>query len=153
LLGDKPIIEWVYRSASQFFDRVVVATDDRRIADVVEAFGGEALMTSNKHRCGTERCAEALSLLDEEYDVVANIQGDEPFITVGQMQTLIEQFRNPWVDIATLATPIDGRGERVDDPNIVKVVISQRDTALYFSRSVIPYLRGVEPKDWTSNHT
>ena len=154
-LGGKPIIEWVYRTAKQFFDAVVVATDDSRIADAVAEFGGMAVMTSNRHRCGTERCAEALRKVGGEWDVVVNIQGDEPFTSVEQLRILVSLFENPNIDIATLATPIYGEQatEDIHNPNIVKVAISSCSTALYFSRSAIPHLRNKEVKEWASHHT
>ena len=155
LLGGKPIIEWVYRAASQLFDTVVVATDDSRIAEVVEGFGGCAIMTSPNHRCGTERCAEALAKMGEDYDIVVNIQGDEPFTTVEQMRSLISLFENPSIDIATLATPIvgDSATSNITNPNIVKVVIAKDSTALYFSRSAIPYIRDFKQEEWFTRHT
>jgi 3-deoxy-manno-octulosonate cytidylyltransferase (CMP-KDO synthetase) len=155
LLGGKRIIEWVYRAATEFFDDVIVATDDSRIADAVEEFGGRAIMTSSNHRCGTERCAEALSKIDGEYDIVVNIQGDEPFTTVEQMRKLVSLFENQDIDIATLATPIVGESAVAEilNPNIVKVVISPNSTALYFSRSAIPYIRDIEQDRWATHHT
>ncbi|MBO5833269.1 MAG: 3-deoxy-manno-octulosonate cytidylyltransferase [Alistipes sp.] len=154
-LGGKPIIEWVYRIAEQLFERVVVATDDSRIADAVTAFGGEAVMTSTEHRCGTERCAEALKKIDGEWDVVVNIQGDEPFTTIEQLRSLVALFENPRVEIATLATPIRGcrAAEDILNPNIVKVAITPHSTAQYFSRSAIPHLRGIAPEEWANHHT
>lgn len=143
MLGDKMVIEWVYRVAERVFDRVVVATDDSRIAEAVESFGGCAIMTSPSHRCGTERCAEALAKIGGEWDGVVNIQGDEPFTTEEQLQSIASLLCNPNIDIATLATPIVGDSAKEDicNPNIVKVAISRRSTALYFSRSPIPYHR------------
>ena len=111
VLGRKCIIEWVYSAARSVFDRVVVATDDSRIAAAVEAFGGEVVMTSASHRCGTERCAEAAAKLGGSYDVVVNIQGDEPFVSSEQLCTLISVMEHSNVDIATLATPITSGGE------------------------------------------
>lgn len=155
MLGDRMVIEWVYRTAERVFERVVVATDDVRIADAVARFGGEAVMTSSEHRCGTERCAEALEKIGGEWDIVVNIQGDEPFTTEEQLRTIVALFDTPTTDIATLATPLRGDSATADlhNPNVVKVAISQRSTALYFSRSPIPHLRGIAPEEWTKHHT
>ena len=155
MLGNRMVIEWVYRTAERVFERVVVATDDVRIADAVARFGGEAVMTSSEHRCGTERCAEALEKIGGEWDIAVNIQGDEPFTTEEQLRTIVALFDTPITDIATLATPLRGDSATADlhNPNVVKVAISQRSTALYFSRSPIPHLRGIAPKEWTKHHT
>lgn len=144
VLGRRCIIEWVYRAVSAAIDDVVVATDDRRIADAVEAFGGRVVMTSSEHRCGTERCAEALLRVGQDYDVVINVQGDEPFVSAEQLRGLVAMFEDESVDIATLATPItEHEGvATLEDPNVVKVVMSQTGRALYFSRSPIPFVRG-----------
>lgn len=151
MLGRKCIIEWVYEAARRHFDRVVVATDDRRIAKAVEAFGGEWVMTSAEHRCGTERCAEAVERIRGQYDVVVNIQGDEPFISSEQLKTLVDIMEQGEVDIATLATPIDS-SEALHNPNVVKVVMTPDSRALYFSRSPIPYLRGYNANQWHTQH-
>lgn len=151
VLGRKCIIEWVYEAAKRCFDRVAVATDDRRIAEVVEAFGGEWVMTSAEHRCGTERCAEAVERIGGDYDTVVNIQGDEPFISPEQLMTLIDIMERGDVDIATLATPITSH-EVLHNPNVVKVAMTPDNRALYFSRSPIPYLRGCDPNEWHARH-
>lgn len=149
VLGRKCIIEWVYCAAKRVFDDVVVATDDNRIRSAVESFGGRVVMTSSEHSCGTERCAEALSLLDKEYDIVVNVQGDEPFIRAEQLTDLVAMFDNPNIDIATLATPIAaGDSADVHRSDIVKVALSRSGRALYFSRSAIPFVRDVEPRQW-----
>ncbi len=152
MLGDKTMIERVYRrvSAVDGIDTVAVATDDDRIFKAVEAFGGVAVMTSDRHRSGTDRCCEAYSLLGSDVDVVINIQGDEPFIAVSQIQTVMEAFRNADVRIATLARPFnpDDSYEKLADPNTPKVVTDLNGYALYFSRSVIPYVRGAERDVW-----
>lgn len=151
VLGRKCIIEWVYDAAKRYFDRVVVATDDRRIAEAVEAFGGEWVMTSEEHRCGTERCAEAVERIGGEYDIVVNIQGDEPFINAEQLEALVTAIEREDVDIATLATPIDS-SEALHNPNVVKVVMTPDGRALYFSRSPIPHLRGYNADEWHTRH-
>ena len=153
-LGGRPIIEWVYRRVSAAVDDVVVATDDERIREAVEAFGGRVVMTSAEHRCGTDRCAEALVKVGGEYDIVINVQGDEPFICAEQIATLTACFSDQEVEIATLARPIrkqDGMA-MVDNPNVVKVVRDSRGRALYFSRSAIPYVRDCEREEWLEHH-
>ena len=155
----KPMIQRVYEQASKVLDTVIVATDDQRIYDCVKGFGGKVYMTSSKHRCGTDRICEAYRLYKvdlgnqglnygDENTVVVNIQGDEPFIQPEQIQAVMDCFPT---DIATLAKPYSPQDnlQELLTPNIVKVVFSkQTGEALYFSRSVIPYLRGVEQDEW-----
>lgn len=153
LLGGMTMIERVVNQASKALDRVVVATDDERIADEVKRFGGEVVMTSESHRSGTDRVAEAYRKTGAEADVIVNIQGDEPFIEPEQIRQLIGLFDEPATDIATLVRPFDpAKGfEALFDPNLVKVVTASNGRALYFSRSIIPYVRGVEWKEWLSH--
>lgn len=152
MLGDKTMIERVYRrvSAVTGIDTVAVATDDERISNAVKGFGGVAVMTSDKHRSGTDRCREAYETLGSDADVVINIQGDEPFIAVSQIETVMKAFENPEVQIATLARPFnpDDSYEKLSDPNTPKLVTDNNGYALYFSRSVIPYVRGAEHEVW-----
>ena len=167
VLGGKTVIERVYRRAEHHFSQVVVATDNQRIADAVAAFGGNAVMTSTEHRSGTDRCWEAFTHLlqakgldpngkDADRFVVVNIQGDEPFIHPTQLETIKDCFSSSRVNIATLAKPFtkaDGWKALVN-PNSPKVIFNQEHKAIYFSRSVIPYLRGMEPGDaWLEHHT
>jgi 3-deoxy-manno-octulosonate cytidylyltransferase (CMP-KDO synthetase) len=141
-------------------DRAVVATDDERILGHVQAIGGQqaAMMTSTAHRSGTDRCGEVLRRLNEQgehYDVVVNIQGDEPFIQASQIRTVVSCFDDPTTQIATLVKPFvpaDGCAA-LFNVNSPKVVVDNEMHALYFSRSVIPYLRGVPQEDWLSRHT
>ena len=149
-LGNMTMIERVVCQASKALDRVIVATDDDRIANEVRRFGGEVIMTSATHRSGTDRVAEAYSSSGAEVDVIVNIQGDEPFVEPEQIKQVIDLFENPATDIATLVRPFDpSRGfEALFDPNLVKVVTGNDGKALYFSRSVIPYVRGVEWQKW-----
>lgn len=149
-LGGKPVIEHVYRRVSQVMDEVVVATDDERIAKVVDDFGGCAIMTSATHPSGTDRVREAMELSGTEADVVINIQGDEPFIDPEQIKTLMKAFDDESVDIATLARKFKPESgfEALFDPNVVKVVMDNNGRALYFSRSIIPYVRGVDWQAW-----
>lgn len=153
ILGGKPVIQWVYEQARKALEVVYVATDDERIADCVHGFGGKVVMTCEACRCGTERCAEAYKMLrseldglDEDTDVIINIQGDEPFVQPEQIEALKDCFPT---DIATLVVPYhpsDGI-EALQNPNQVKAVVSD-GRAVLFSRSVVPYLRGVEMADW-----
>jgi len=155
LLGGMTVIERVYRRVSEVFNEVYVCTDDQRIYDSVESFGGRAVMTSVNHRSGTDRCYEAFQRLSSDADVVINIQGDEPFIHPSQLHSLEECFSDPQTQIATLVKPFtisDGL-EALENPNSPKVVVDAQMRALYFSRNVIPYLRGVDPNEWLQRHT
>ena len=155
LLGGRTVIERVYRQVDGVLDAAVVATDDQRIYDVVESFGGKAVMTSVHHKSGTDRVWEAYEHIGEEFDVVVNIQGDEPFIQPSQLHAIQHCFDNEDTQIATLVkpfTPQDGLAS-LEKPNSPKVVVDDNGRALYFSRSVIPYLRGVDRSEWLSTHT
>lgn len=155
LLGGRTVIERVYRQVDGVLDAAVVATDDQRIYDVVESFGGRAVMTSVHHKSGTDRVWEAYEHIGEEFDVVVNIQGDEPFIQPSQLHAIQHCFDNEDTQIATLVkpfTPQDGMAA-LENPNSPKVVVDDNGRALYFSRSVIPYLRGVDRSEWLSTHT
>lgn len=152
----KPMVQHVYERASRVFEHCCVATDDKRIADAVEGFGGIAVMTSTEHRSGTDRCAEALMHYEQHtgitFDVVVNVQGDEPFISDEHLVSLREAFNDPAADIATLAYPM-GADDDIFNPNSPKIAVSRNGYALYFSRSVIPYMRGVEQTEWAARHT
>lgn len=154
ILGGKPVIQRVYEQVSQIMDEVYVATDDERILKVVEDFGGKAVMTREDHKSGTDRCYEAYLKIGNGADVVVNVQGDEPFIQTSQIKSLQSCFEDENTQIATLVKPFkvtDG-WEALQNPNSPKVVISDDNRALYFSRSVIPYLRGVPKEEWLSKH-
>lgn len=155
MLGGKLIIERVYRQVQQAIDDVVVATDDERIMRAVESFGGRAVMTSTEHRSGTDRCYEALTKVGGSYDIVINVQGDEPFIQPEQIRSLVACFVDPATDIATLVKPftVEDGIEALENPNSPKVVVSRDMKAIYFSRSVIPYMREVPREEWLSHHT
>ena len=155
MLGGKSVIQRVYEQVAGVTDRTIVATDDERIYNAVLAFGGEAVMTSTEHRSGTDRCFEAYTKAGEEYDIVINVQGDEPFIQPSQIETIKCCFESEDTQIATLIKPFDAQSgiEALENPNSPKVVLDNRMHALYFSRSVIPYLRGVERNEWLSRHT
>ena len=155
VLGGKTVIQRVYEQVAGVLDEAVVATDDERIYEAVKAFGGKVEMTSTEHRSGTDRCREAYEKQGMEYDVVVNVQGDEPFIRREQLLALKACFENPSTQIATLVKPFakeDGI-EALENPNSPKVVLDGNGQALYFSRSVIPYLRGVERSVWLNTHT
>ncbi len=155
LLGGKPVIQRVYEQVAGVLDDAVVATDDKRIYDAVLGFGGKAEMTSAAHRSGTDRCWEAYCKQGKSYDVVVNVQGDEPFIRPAQLEKLKSCFDDSETQIATLVKPFlesDGVAA-LENPNSPKVVLDARSRALYFSRSVIPYLRGVERQEWLRRHT
>ncbi len=155
LLGGKPVIQHVYEQVSGVVSDVVVATDDERIYEAVEAFGGRVVMTSSNHKSGTDRCWEAYQKQGEEYDVVINVQGDEPFIAHSQLRAIMDCFNDETTDIATLVKPFteeDGI-EALENPNSPKVVLDKQSRAIYFSRSVITYLRGVEREEWLKKHT
>ncbi len=155
LLDGKPIVQHVYERTARVFDHLCVATDDTRIADAVEAFGGRAVLTSPNHRSGTDRCLEALEKMGGNYDIVVNVQGDEPFIAESQLRAVADCFSDPATDIATLVIPFPATAtfEQISNPNSPKVVVSSAGYALYFSRSVIPHLRGVAPEEWPARHT
>lgn len=155
LLGGKPMIQRVYEQVAGVVEDVVVATDDDRIYNAVEAFGGRVVMTSANHKSGTDRCWEAYQKQGEEFDVVINVQGDEPFIAHSQLKAIMACFEDEATDIATLVKPFteeDGLAA-LENPNSPKVVLDKQSRAIYFSRSVIPYLRGVEREQWLKTHT
>lgn len=140
MIGSMSMIERVYKQAfkSKKLNQVVIATDDERILKHVESFKGNAVMTSPDHQSGTDRCAEIINKEKEKWDVVINIQGDEPFIDPEQIDLLISCFDDEQMQIATLIKKISNR-EDIKNPNIVKVVKDINNHALYFSRSEIPY--------------
>ena len=166
-LGGKPMIQRVYEQAKQVLDTVIVATDDQRIYDCVQSFGGEVVMTSPDHTCGTDRVYEAYQIYTSKLlnsselqtpsdTVVINIQGDEPFIQPDQIQALMDCFPTEIATLVHLFTEKDSWSD-LANPNYVKVAIAREQTdnnpttmgrALYFSRSVIPYLRGIEQEEW-----
>lgn len=150
MLGDKTVIQRVYEQAAKVLENVAVATDDQRIFDAVASFGGKAVMTSPDHKSGTDRIREAYSNLESDADVVINIQGDEPFIKTQQIADLKQCFEDPRTEIATLVRPfgLEASFQEVSNPNTPKVVVDNEEFALYFSRSVIPYLRNFPCEEW-----
>ena len=155
LLKDKPMVMWVYDAvkASGLFDKVVVATDDERIVAAVVSLGGEAMMTSSLLSCGTKRCEAVLSALEargERFDLVVNVQGDEPLVDASQLSSVISLFEDNDCQIGTLAKRIT-KLEELQNPNCVKVVWSQ-NRAIYFSRNIIPYQRGRSESEYLQYH-
>ena len=147
LLGGKTVIERVYRQVSEVVEEVFVATDDERIFREVERFGGRAVMTSPNHRSGTDRIQEAVTTIGTQADVIINVQGDEPFIQASQIEELCRQFDDPTTQIATLGKPFASM-EAVENENSPKIVLDNNGFALYFSRSVIPFVRGIDRSRW-----
>lgn len=155
MLGGKPVIQRVYEQVVQVFEDAYVATDDVRIEEAVKAFGGKVVMTSVDHKSGTDRCYEAYTKVGEEYDVVVNIQGDEPFIHSSQLLSVKACFDDPATHIATLVKPFTANEPfaALENANSPKVVVSKNMNALYFSRSIIPYQRNAAKEEWLKNHT
>ena len=147
VLGGKTVIQRVYEQVSSVLSEVYVATDDQRIYDCVEGFGGKAVMTREDHKSGTDRIEEAVEKIGTDADVIINVQGDEPFIQPSQVETLMHLFDAPETQIGTLGKLFESM-EAVENPNSPKIVTDNRGFALYFSRSVIPYIRGIERNDW-----
>ncbi len=152
LIHGKSMIQRVYEQAlkSTSLNRVIVATDDDRILEHVIGFGGEAMMTSPLHQSGTDRCQEIVSSLEEKFDVVVNIQGDEPYIDPAQIELVVKAFESPQTQISSLAKKIT-KSEELFNANAVKVVIGDFHQALYFSRWPIPFIRGVEQENFLQN--
>jgi 3-deoxy-manno-octulosonate cytidylyltransferase (CMP-KDO synthetase) len=155
ILGGKPVIQRVYEQVCGVLDEAYVATDDERIESVVKAFGGKVVMTSVNHKSGTDRCYEAYTKVGSGYDVIVNIQGDEPFIQRSQLEAVKACFDDEATQIATLVKPFTPENgfEALENVNSPKVVVDKRMNALYFSRSIIPFMRNKDKKEWLSGHT
>lgn len=147
MLGGKTVIQRVYEQATSVLGEAYVATDDERIFQTVEQFGGRAVMTRNDHKSGTDRIQEAADKIGTDADVIINVQGDEPFIQSSQIDTLMHLFDDPATQIGTLGKPFESL-EAIENPNSPKIVTDNRGFALYFSRSIIPYIRGKERDSW-----
>ena len=150
-IGGKMMIQRVYEQVLPCLDEVWVATDDDRILKAVESFGGKAVMTSENHRSGTDRCLEAFQKIGGDHDVIINIQGDEPFIQGEQIEALKACFSSSAnTCLATLVKPftVEDGLDALLNPNSPKVVLNKQGEAMYFSRSVIPYLRGIPQEEW-----
>lgn len=154
IAGKEMILRVCGQVAATGYD-LAVATDDSRIYDTVTGAGYRAVMTRSDHPSGTDRLAEAYAKIGGNYDVVVNVQGDEPFIRPEQINDIVGIFtKYPDTRLATLARPYpqDRSYEGLEDSNMVKLVMGDDGRALYFSRSVIPYLRGVDKKEWPARH-
>ena len=151
VLGGKTVIQRVYEQVKSVLSDVYVATDDERIFSCVESFGGKAVMTRKDHQSGTDRIQEAVEKTATQADVIINVQGDEPFIQPSQIKTLMQLFDDPTTQIGTLGKLFESM-EAVENPNSPKIVTDMKGFALYFSRSVIPYIRGKERQDWFSEY-
>ena len=154
-INGQSMIQRVYERVNSHFKYCCVATDDDKIFSAVTAFGGCVVMTSVDHRSGTDRCAEALMKMEQDceitFDVVVNIQGDEPFVSEEHLSKIESCFDAPDTQIATLVKRFT-ETEDIFDPNVPKVAISKESNALFFSRSVIPYYRGLDSGQWQNNH-
>ena len=146
-IAGKTMIQRVYEQAKQctLFSKIIVATDDDKIYDHVLQIGGDVMMTSTTHQNGTERCAEVIENLSDQFEIIINIQGDEPFVDPALFTMLIQAFKDPQIQIATLIKPIVDKAY-IDNPNIIKVVKSVTNKALYFSRAAIPFQRNEAAK-------
>ena len=157
LICGKSMIQRVYEQCklAGVLDEIVIATDDERIVQHVKGFGGNVVLTSASHKCGTERCNEAISILNNDgiydnEDVVINIQGDEPLINPEQISLVSSCFNKKGVALATLAKKISNSTD-IFNPNTIKVVFNNFNEAVYFSRSPIPYQRGIIEKEWINS--
>jgi 3-deoxy-manno-octulosonate cytidylyltransferase (CMP-KDO synthetase) len=152
-IAGKSMIRRVYDQAkrSSLLSQLVVATDDHRIFEHVKDFGGKVVMTEPDHPSGTDRCYEALQHVDDDFDYVINIQGDEPFIDPSQIELLGMIIREEQPEIATLMIPCDSH-EVLFDKGEVKIVMNEKLEALYFSRQVIPFIKGVPEKEWHKHY-
>lgn len=151
ILGGKPVIQHVYEKVSSVLHDVYVATDDDRIYNAVVGFGGKAIMTRTDHKSGTDRIQEAIEKIGGDYDVIVNIQGDEPFIQKSQIETVCACFQDPNTQIATLGKPFTSM-EAIENQNSPKIVLDNNGYAMYFSRSIIPFVRGVDKKNWLQEY-
>lgn len=155
MLGGKTVIQRVYEQVCGVLDEAYVATDDERIETVVKSFGGKVVMTSVNHKSGTDRCYEAYTKVGDGYDVIVNIQGDEPFIQRSQLEAVKACFDDKTTQIATLVKPFTPENgfDALENVNSPKVVVDKRMNALYFSRSIIPFMRNKDKNEWLSGHT
>ena len=152
-INGKSMLQRVYEQAlkSRSLSSVVVATDDERIFDHVKNFGGEVVMTGTHHASGTDRCNDAIQQLDAGIDYVINIQGDEPFIAPEQIDELASALNDKHIQLATQMIKVNSY-ETLFDMGEVKIVLNTNDEALYFSRMVIPFIKGVPEKEWHKHH-
>lgn len=148
MLGDKTVIQRVYEKVVSCLDTAYVATDDERIFDHVRSWGGNVVMTSPNHKSGTDRIEEAIEKIGGNYDVIINIQGDEPFIDPSQIQAICDCFTDNNTQIATLGIPFKSDYDVISNANSPKIVTDNNGFAMYFSRSVIPFIRGKQHEEW-----
>lgn len=155
ILGGKTVIQHVYEKVSNVLTDVYVATDDEKIMNAVNGFGGNAIMTSTNHKSGTDRIEEAANLIKKKFDVIINIQGDEPFIHKTQIETICKCFDDPETMIATLGRPFNEKDSinDLENPNSPKLICDNKGFAIYFSRNIIPYIRGEEKSNWLNKFT
>lgn len=146
-LAGKPVIQHVYEKVTQTLPDTWVATDDQRIYEAVEDFGGKAIMTRPDHKSGTDRIQEAVDKIGTKADIIVNIQGDEPFIQTSQIETICKLFEDPNTEIATIGKYFTDP-QALINPNSPKIVTDINGFALYFSRSVIPFIRGIDNDLW-----
>lgn len=151
MLGGEYVIQRVYEIVAKTLDEAYVATDDQRIFDAVLSFGGKAVMTRTDHKSGTDRIEEAVEKINSDCDVVVNVQGDEPFIHPSQIETVCRCFDDPQTQIATIGKPFDAM-DAVENPNSPKIVVDNNGNAMYFSRSVIPFVRGKQCEEWIKEY-
>jgi 3-deoxy-manno-octulosonate cytidylyltransferase (CMP-KDO synthetase) len=152
-IGNKTMIQRVYEQSKKAIDYVLVATDDLRIVDEVKRFNGQVVMTGDFHKSGTDRCAEAIKVFETQkglqFDIIVNIQGDEPFIQPEQILQVVDCFKDESTQIATLIKRISNNKD-LNNPNNPKVVLNSNNEAIYFSRSTIPYIVNVDISEWLS---
>ena len=151
MLGGKPVIQHVYEKVAATLEAAYVATDDERIYDTVIAFGGKAVMTRKDHKSGTDRIEEAIEKIGGDWDVIVNVQGDEPFVAESQLKTICKCFEDESTQIATLGKAFTSM-DAVKNPNSPKIVVDNNGFAMYFSRSVIPFVRGKEEAEWLNHY-
>jgi 3-deoxy-manno-octulosonate cytidylyltransferase (CMP-KDO synthetase) len=151
-IGGKPMIQRTYERVASVagWDRIIIATDDERILNASRSFGAEVMMTSSTHLSGTDRCAEVLENLETSIEYIVNIQGDEPFIEPQQLVEITNAMHSdaPILTLVKQITTID----TLFNPNCPKVVLDNKNQALYFSRHAIPYMRGLAQEDWLAHH-
>jgi 3-deoxy-manno-octulosonate cytidylyltransferase (CMP-KDO synthetase) len=153
ILG-KSMLQRVYEqsSKSKFLKYVVVATDDKRIFDHVKSFGGEVVMTAEHHPSGTDRCWDAAQQINEEFNYVINVQGDEPFIKPEQIDELASVLQDDGIELATQMVAVNSY-DLLTDKGEVKIVLNKNNEAMYFSRSIIPFIKNVDEQNWLDHHT
>jgi 3-deoxy-manno-octulosonate cytidylyltransferase (CMP-KDO synthetase) len=155
-INGKTLIQRVYDRARNSLDDLYVATDDKRIEEEVHKFRGKVVMTSSDHNTGTNRCLEAYEIISKttgvNYDVIINIQGDEPLLDAGQLEILKELFTDEYIMMGTLVSPIHDPSD-LENESEAFVVFDKHKNALYFSRSVIPHLKNIDKAEWHTHHT